>query len=99
MRIRALVVAMLIGLSTWVGIALAEDVATKNKLLSEFFLSHEWGMGNKKAVWLMKFNSFEQWDEVAAVFGYIDNMSACEELKDGLKKAYPAQKYICQFID
>jgi hypothetical protein len=79
--------------------SLADDTAERNELLRKFLLSQDWGTSGGKAVWLMVFNSFRQWEKVAVVLGYADNMGGCIVIKDGLKKAYPEREYICDFVN
>ena len=75
-----------------------DDLDARNELLRKFLISQEWGeSGEKKAVWLMTFNELQQWEKVAVVIGYADNMSACRSLKNALD-AYQSREYICDFV-
>jgi hypothetical protein len=74
-----------------------DDLDARNELLRKFLISQEWGeSGEKKAVWLMTFNS-SYWEKVAVVIGYADNMSACRSLKKALD-AQQSREYICDFV-
>lgn len=37
--------------------------------------------------------------QVAAIFGYEDNLSACKELAGAINSVYPINEYVCVYAD
>ena len=49
-------------------------------------------IGHAPDVWLTK-GSFGLSDRVALIFGYLDDLEACQDIADGLNERFPAAKY------
>ena len=52
-------------------------------------------IGSAPDVWLTK-GSFGLSDRVALIFGYLDDLDACQDIADGLNERFPAAKYRCE---
>ena len=52
-------------------------------------------IGSSRDVWLVK-GSFGVEDRVGLIFGYMDDMSACNDIAVAMNEKFPRAKYYCK---
>ncbi|WP_075656908.1 hypothetical protein [Pseudochrobactrum sp. B5] len=77
-------------LLTIAGCSLGSDTS---RTLFEWFVSYV-KIGSSNDVWLAK-GSFGYEDRVALIFGYANDMAACEDIAAIMNEKYPAARHHC----
>jgi hypothetical protein len=52
-------------------------------------------IGTTSDVWLEMMGVFGDWDKVVLFFGFMDDYTNCEELKEYNQRKYPKKKFRC----
>lgn len=55
--------------------------------------------GENESVWFEKFDGVDKWEKMAVIFGYANDMKACEDIASLMKEKYPYANYRCNTVD
>lgn len=52
-------------------------------------------LGGSSDYWIMKHNAFGQWEKVALVFGFMDDLKFCDDVIQLYMRWNPPERYMC----
>ena len=53
-------------------------------------------LGVSSDYWIVKHNALGQWEKVALVFGFMDDLKFCDEVTQLYMRRNPSDRYMCQ---
>ncbi|MCI5060518.1 MAG: hypothetical protein MRY79_05540 [Alphaproteobacteria bacterium] len=81
------------------GPAQSQDRVLDCKKLEKLIYKEPDVFGENESVWFEKYDGVDTWEKMAVIFGYADDMKACEDIASLMKEKYPYASYRCNTVD
>lgn len=92
---RISVLALIVGATLLFGCK--DSLESQHERIEKFVKTNRIGSGSD--AWLIKHNTFGDFERVALVFGFINDSEFCQDIAELYMKKYPADRYICMLAN